>query len=104
MEKKPNISYFHVFGCVCFIFNQKDQRLNFKAKVDEGFFLGYSNESKAFRLFNVYSQIIEESIHMIFNVDSYTNDPTDHPTSMLDELTQYTFANFKLIEPMISLT
>jgi len=38
--KKPNISYFHAFGCKCFILNNgKEQLGKFDAKSDEGFFL-----------------------------------------------------------------
>lgn len=53
--RKLDISYFHVFGCVCYILNQKDQRSNFEAKAVEGFFLGYLNESKSYRVFNINS-------------------------------------------------
>ena len=40
--RKPNISYFHIFGCKCFILNNRDNRGKFDAKSDEGIFLGYS--------------------------------------------------------------
>lgn len=38
---KPDISYFHVCGCVCFILNQKDQLSKFQEKADKCIFLGY---------------------------------------------------------------
>lgn len=44
---KPNISYFYVFDCVFYILNQRDHRSKFKAKDDEGVFLGYSSVYKA---------------------------------------------------------
>lgn len=38
-DKKPNISYFHAFGCKCFILNSgKDNLGKFDAKADEGIF------------------------------------------------------------------
>jgi transposase InsO family protein len=47
--RKPNISYFRVFGCKCYIL-RKDSRLSkFQSKCDEGFLLGYSSNSKAYR-------------------------------------------------------
>lgn len=39
--RKPNISYLHVFGCDCYILNQRNQCSKFEAKDDEGVFLGY---------------------------------------------------------------
>ena len=32
--RRPNISYFHPFGCDCFILNTKDQLSKFNSKVD----------------------------------------------------------------------
>ena len=69
-NKKPNVSYFKVFGCKCFILNEKDNLGKFDAKSDEGIFLGYSTVSKAFRIFNKRTLIIEESIHVVFNETS----------------------------------
>jgi hypothetical protein len=45
--RKPNVSYFWVFGCKCFIYKKK--RLGkFESRCDEGFFLGYASNSKAY--------------------------------------------------------
>jgi transposase InsO family protein len=47
---KPNIAYFQVFGCKYYIL-KKGTRLNkFEKKCDEGFLLGYSTTSKAYRV------------------------------------------------------
>ena len=40
--RKPNISYFRVFGSKCFILNTGDQLEKFDPKSDEGIFVGYS--------------------------------------------------------------
>jgi transposase InsO family protein len=48
--RKPNIAYFRVFGCKCYIL-KKDTRLDkFEKKCDKGFLLGYSTTSKAYRV------------------------------------------------------
>ena len=65
-NKKPNISYFKVFGCKFFILNTKDNLGKFDAKSDVGIFLGCSTSSKAFRVFNKRTMVVEESIHVIF--------------------------------------
>ena len=49
--KKPNISYFIVIGCKCFILNTNENLGKFDAKSDVEIFLGYSTSSKAFRVF-----------------------------------------------------
>ena len=49
--------------------NGKDNLEKFDAKLDEAIFLGYSTNSKAYRVFNKKTLIVEESIHMIFNED-----------------------------------
>ncbi|GJR00015.1 retrovirus-related pol polyprotein from transposon TNT 1-94 [Tanacetum coccineum] len=62
-ERIPDISYFHVFGCPVFIHNHKDHLGKFDAKADNGYFLGYSFISKAFRVFNTKRQQVEETYH-----------------------------------------
>ena len=63
----PNIGYFKFFGCKCFILDTKDKLGKFDAKVDIGIFLGYSSSSKAYRVFNKRTLVIEESIHVTFD-------------------------------------
>ena len=33
--KKPNLSHFHVFGCTCYILNDREQLGKFQAKCDK---------------------------------------------------------------------
>ena len=64
----PNISYFHAFGCKCFVHNNGMETLGkFDAKSDEGIFLGYSSISKTHKVFNKRLEKVEESIHVIFD-------------------------------------
>ena len=65
--RKQNIGYFKVFGCKYFILNTKDNLGKFDAKSDEGIFLGYSQISKAYRVFNKWTLSVEESIHIVFD-------------------------------------
>jgi hypothetical protein len=70
-KDSPNIGYFKVFGCKCFIRNDKDNLGKFDAKSNEGTFLGYSMNGKAYRVYNKRSLTIEESIYVVFDeVDS----------------------------------
>ncbi|GJZ92920.1 retrovirus-related pol polyprotein from transposon TNT 1-94 [Tanacetum coccineum] len=49
-ERILAIIYFHVFGCPVFTYNHKDHLGKFNAKADDGYFLGYSFNSKALGL------------------------------------------------------
>ncbi|GKE35118.1 retrovirus-related pol polyprotein from transposon TNT 1-94 [Tanacetum coccineum] len=66
-ERIPDISYFYVFGCPVFIHNHKDHLGKFDAKADDGYLLGYSSISKAFRVCNTKRQQIEETYHVTFD-------------------------------------
>jgi len=65
--RKPNISYFHQFGCTCYILNNKVYLKKFDAKAQKGIFLGYSERSKAYRLYNSETLCVEESMHVKFD-------------------------------------
>ncbi|GJY00941.1 retrovirus-related pol polyprotein from transposon TNT 1-94 [Tanacetum coccineum] len=66
-ERIHDISNFHVFGCPMFIHNHKDHLGKFDAKADDGYFLGYSFVSKAFRVYNIRRQQIKETYHVTFD-------------------------------------
>nr|GEW82718.1 putative ribonuclease H-like domain-containing protein [Tanacetum cinerariifolium] len=54
------------FGCPVTILNTLDPLGKFQRKVDEGFLVGYSVYSKAFRLFNSRTRIVQETLHVNF--------------------------------------
>ncbi|GJW61168.1 ribonuclease H-like domain-containing protein [Tanacetum coccineum] len=55
------------FGCPVTILNTIDHLGKFDGKADEGFFVGYSLNSKAFRVFNSKTRIVEENLHIRFS-------------------------------------
>nr|GEW62170.1 ribonuclease H-like domain, reverse transcriptase, RNA-dependent DNA polymerase [Tanacetum cinerariifolium] len=54
------------FGCLVTFLNTLDSLGKFKGKVDEGFQVGYSVSSKAFRVFNSKTRIVQETLHVNF--------------------------------------
>nr|GEZ92648.1 retrovirus-related Pol polyprotein from transposon TNT 1-94 [Tanacetum cinerariifolium] len=54
------------FGCLVTIFNTLDPLGKFDGKANEGFLVGYSVNSKAFRVFNSRTQIVQETLHINF--------------------------------------
>ncbi|GKC36485.1 ribonuclease H-like domain-containing protein [Tanacetum coccineum] len=55
------------FGCPVTILNTIDHLGKFNGKADEGFFVGYSLNSKAFGVFNSRTMIVEENLHIRFS-------------------------------------
>ncbi|GJS65178.1 ribonuclease H-like domain-containing protein [Tanacetum coccineum] len=55
------------FGCPVTILNTIDHLGKFDGKADEGFFVGYPINSKAFRVFNNRTRIVEENLHIQFS-------------------------------------
>nr|GFA91905.1 retrovirus-related Pol polyprotein from transposon TNT 1-94 [Tanacetum cinerariifolium] len=51
-KRKPNIKFFCVFRCRCYLLNDYEDVGKLKEKGDIGMFVGYSKESAAFRIYN----------------------------------------------------
>nr|GEU44651.1 hypothetical protein [Tanacetum cinerariifolium] len=66
LGRKPALSFMRPFGCPITILNTLDHLGKFDGKADEGFFVGYSTNSKAFRVFNSRAKIVEETLHITF--------------------------------------
>ncbi|GJU45109.1 ribonuclease H-like domain-containing protein [Tanacetum coccineum] len=64
--RPPSISFMRPFGCLVTILNTLDPLGKFDRKADEGFFVGYSINSKAFRVFNTRTRKVEENLHITF--------------------------------------
>ncbi|GJS30701.1 ribonuclease H-like domain-containing protein [Tanacetum coccineum] len=64
--KIPIISYIRPFGCHVTILNTIDHLGKFEGKSDEGFLVGYSLNSKAFRVYNLETKRVEENLHITF--------------------------------------
>jgi transposase InsO family protein len=67
LGKKPNVSYFRVFGSKCFILNKKPKNSKFASKVDEGFLLGYASNAHGYRVFNKTSGCVEVACDVTFD-------------------------------------
>ncbi|GKE48565.1 putative ribonuclease H-like domain-containing protein [Tanacetum coccineum] len=63
---KPALSFMKPFGCHVTILNTLDSLGKFDGKSDEGFFVGYSLSSKAFRVYNTRTRRVEENLHIGF--------------------------------------
>nr|GEX44968.1 hypothetical protein [Tanacetum cinerariifolium] len=66
-KRKPNIKFFRVFGCRCYLLNDYKDVGKLKAKGDIGVFVGYSKESAAFKIYNKRTRKIHESVNVNFD-------------------------------------
>ncbi|GKD38936.1 putative ribonuclease H-like domain-containing protein [Tanacetum coccineum] len=112
--KPPSISFMRHFGCPVTILNTLDPLGKFDGNAEEGFLVGYSVNSKAFRVFNSQTRKVEENLHVnflenkpnvagqgpnwLFGIDSLTNSMNYGLLSL-----QATRAQMKMIQLMILL-
>ncbi|GJW57206.1 retrovirus-related pol polyprotein from transposon TNT 1-94 [Tanacetum coccineum] len=66
ISRPPSISFMRPFGCPVTILNSLDLLGKFDGKSEEGFLVGYSINSKAFRVFNSQTRKVEENLHVNF--------------------------------------
>ncbi|GKC18852.1 putative ribonuclease H-like domain-containing protein [Tanacetum coccineum] len=67
--RTPSLSFMKPFGCHVTILNTLDHLGKFDGKSDDGFFVGYSLNSKAFRVYNIRTRKVEENLHVRFLED-----------------------------------
>ncbi|GJV95559.1 putative ribonuclease H-like domain-containing protein [Tanacetum coccineum] len=66
-NRTPTLSFMRPFGCTVTIINIIDHLGKFDGKENEGFFVEYSLNSKAFRVFNSRTRIVEKNLHIRFS-------------------------------------
>nr|GFB18273.1 retrovirus-related Pol polyprotein from transposon TNT 1-94 [Tanacetum cinerariifolium] len=74
---KPNIKFFCVFGCRCYLLNDYEDVGKLKAKGAIGVFVGYSKESATFRIYNKRNRKIHESVNVNFDKESSSSSLND---------------------------
>jgi hypothetical protein len=65
--KKPNVSYFRVFGSKCFILIKRGRKSKFAPKAVEGFLLGYDSNTRAYKVINKSTGLVEVSCDIVFD-------------------------------------
>ncbi|GKC22555.1 retrovirus-related pol polyprotein from transposon TNT 1-94, partial [Tanacetum coccineum] len=89
---KPSVKFFHIFGSLCYIVRDGENLDKIKEKGDSCIFVGYSTQSRAYRIFNKRTRIIVETIHVNFDElnqmasDYVSSDPVPQcPTTELEQ-------------------
>ncbi|GKE69111.1 putative ribonuclease H-like domain-containing protein, partial [Tanacetum coccineum] len=67
LGRKPALGFMRPFRCLVTILNTIDHLGKFDGNADEGFLVGYSINSKAFRVFTSRTRIVKENLHVQFS-------------------------------------
>ncbi|GJY30952.1 retrovirus-related pol polyprotein from transposon TNT 1-94 [Tanacetum coccineum] len=98
-DKLPDLSFFHVFGALCYPTNDSENLGKLLPKADIGIFIGYALTEKAFRIYNRRTRRIIEIIHVDF--DELTAMASEHSSSgpALHEMTPATISSGLVSNP-----
>ena len=97
-DKKPNVSYFKVFGAKCWI-RDPHHNSKFAPKAHEGFMLGYGKDSHTYRVFNNVLHKVVETVDVRF--DETNGSQREHLPTVIDEPAPEETIKFKATEDVI---
>ncbi|GJZ23195.1 retrovirus-related pol polyprotein from transposon TNT 1-94 [Tanacetum coccineum] len=66
-DKKPDLTFFRVFGALCYPTNDSEDLGKLQPIVDIGIFVGYAPSWKGYRIYNKRTRRIMETIHVQFD-------------------------------------
>nr|GEX24453.1 hypothetical protein [Tanacetum cinerariifolium] len=66
-DRKPSVKFFHIFGSLCYIVRDGENLDKIKETCDACILVGYSTQSRAYRVFNKRTRVIVETIHVNFD-------------------------------------
>ncbi|KAI3746288.1 hypothetical protein L6452_08715 [Arctium lappa] len=78
-NRTPTIKYFHIFGCKCFVLNDRENLNKFSAKADEGIFIGYSSTATAYRVYLKKTKTVIESVNVTFDEEMASEQQRSEP-------------------------
>ncbi|GKB62487.1 retrovirus-related pol polyprotein from transposon TNT 1-94 [Tanacetum coccineum] len=90
--RKPTVKFFHIFGSLCYIVRDGENLDKIKEKGDACIFVGYSTQSKGYRVYNKRTRLIVETIHVNFGElplmvsDHVSSDPAPQLPTSFNEL------------------
>nr|GFC60623.1 retrovirus-related Pol polyprotein from transposon TNT 1-94 [Tanacetum cinerariifolium] len=99
-NKLLDLSFFHVFGALCYPTNDSENLGKLQLKADIGIFIGYAPTKKAFRIYNRRTRRIVETIHDDFNELTAMASEQRSSGPALNEMTPRTITP-KVIAPIV---
>ncbi|GKC35500.1 integrase, catalytic region, zinc finger, CCHC-type containing protein [Tanacetum coccineum] len=91
-DKLLDLSYFHVFGALCYLTNDSENLGKLQPNADIGIIIGYAPTKKAFQIYNQRTRRIIKTIHVDF--DELTATASEHSSlgPALHEMTPATIS------------
>nr|GEU68066.1 hypothetical protein [Tanacetum cinerariifolium] len=87
-NKKPDLTFFRVFGALCYPISDSEDLRKLQPTADIGIFVGYAPSRKGYRIYNKRTRRIMETIHPMF--DEYLEPPrverSVHPSQVVQAL------------------
>ncbi|GJW79970.1 retrovirus-related pol polyprotein from transposon TNT 1-94 [Tanacetum coccineum] len=80
-DRKPSIRHLHIFGCTCYLTRDGKHLDKMKEKGDPCILVGYSTQSKGYRVYNKRTRLIVESIHLRFDEIKEMSKASDYDNS-----------------------
>ena len=84
--RKPNIGYFKVWGCLAYCKKNEPNRTKLGSRAIKCAFVGYANNSKAYRLLDLESNIVIESREVEFFENMLCDNNSQASTSLKENL------------------
>nr|GFA31177.1 hypothetical protein [Tanacetum cinerariifolium] len=66
-DRKPSIKHLHIFCCICYLTRDGEHLDKMKDKKDMCILVGYTTQSKGYRVYNKRTRLIVKSIHIRFD-------------------------------------
>ncbi|GJT20404.1 retrovirus-related pol polyprotein from transposon TNT 1-94 [Tanacetum coccineum] len=88
-NKKPDLTFFRVFGALCYPTNDSENLGKLQPRADIGIFIGYAPSRKGYRIYNKQTRQIMETIHVQFDELTeqmlHTIQSPDHIATAVDD-------------------
>nr|GEU64845.1 hypothetical protein [Tanacetum cinerariifolium] len=101
-DRFPDLSFFHVFGALCYPTNNSENLGKFQPKSDIGIFIGYGPIKKAFRIYNQCTRRIIKTIHVDFDELTTMTSKQSSSGPALHEMTPITISSGFIPNPTSS--
>ncbi|GJY62616.1 retrovirus-related pol polyprotein from transposon TNT 1-94, partial [Tanacetum coccineum] len=86
-DRKPSIKHLNIFGCTCYLTRDGENLDKMNEKGDPCILVGYSTQSKGYRVYNKRTRLIVKSIHLRFDeIKEMTETSVANDTSGLLDL------------------
>ncbi|GKB38648.1 retrotransposon protein, putative, ty1-copia subclass, partial [Tanacetum coccineum] len=98
--QKSSVKFFYIFGSLCYIIGDGENLDKMKEKSDACIFVGYSTQSRAYRVYNKRIRVIVETVHV--NVDGLLHMASDHVTETITTSNEMEFLFSPIFDELLN--